>query len=91
MYGTDLWLQPATDKAEAIKLIRAAYERGVTLFDTAEAYGQINEEMVGKLWHRSVTRSLSLQNSVLKRVMQRRDSTVVLSVFVLSLNSPLSG
>jgi len=39
---------PATDKAEAIKLIRAAYESGVTLFDTAEAYGQINEEMVGE-------------------------------------------
>ncbi|ORM60034.1 aldo/keto reductase [Pantoea rodasii] len=39
---------PATDKAEAIKLIRAAYERGVTLFDTAEAYGQVNEEMVGE-------------------------------------------
>ena len=39
---------PATDKAEAIKLIRAAVERGVTLFDTAEAYGQDNEEIVGK-------------------------------------------
>lgn len=39
---------PATDKAEAIKLIRAAYERGVTLFDTAEAYGQVNEEMIGE-------------------------------------------
>ena len=30
---------PATDKYEAIKLIRAAFERGVTFFDTAEAYG----------------------------------------------------
>lgn len=39
---------PATDKAEAIKLIRAAFERGVTLFDSAEAYGQVNEEMVGE-------------------------------------------
>lgn len=39
---------PATDKAEAIKLIRAAVERGVTLFDTAEAYGQDNEEIVGE-------------------------------------------
>lgn len=39
---------PATDKADAIKLIRAAYEKGVTLFDTAEAYGQVNEEMVGE-------------------------------------------
>jgi len=39
---------PATDKADAIKLIRAAFERGVTLFDSAEAYGQVNEEMVGE-------------------------------------------
>jgi len=40
---------PATDKAEAIKLIRAAFERGITLFDTAEAYGPFtNEEVVGE-------------------------------------------
>lgn len=39
---------PATDKGDAIKLIRAAFERGVTLFDTAEAYGQVNEEIVGE-------------------------------------------
>ena len=39
---------PATDKADAIALIRAAYEKGVTLFDSAEAYGAINEEMVGE-------------------------------------------
>ncbi|MBT2339280.1 MULTISPECIES: aldo/keto reductase [Pseudomonas] len=39
---------PATDKAEAIKLIRAAYDKGITLFDTAEAYGQLNEEIVGE-------------------------------------------
>lgn len=39
---------PATDKSAAISLIRAAYERGVTLFDSAEAYGQVNEEMVGE-------------------------------------------
>lgn len=39
---------PATDKRGGIALIRAAYERGVTLFDTAEAYGQANEEMVGE-------------------------------------------
>jgi len=38
---------PATDKSDGIALIRAAYERGVTLFDSAEAYGQANEEMVG--------------------------------------------
>jgi aryl-alcohol dehydrogenase-like predicted oxidoreductase len=81
---------PATDKAEAIKLIRAAYERGVTLFDTAEAYGQVNEEMVGEAVAPSVTRSLSRLNSVLRTVMQLRASTAVLSVSALLLNSPLS-
>jgi aryl-alcohol dehydrogenase-like predicted oxidoreductase len=30
---------PATEKHEAIKLIRRAFEIGVTFFDTAEAYG----------------------------------------------------
>jgi hypothetical protein len=40
---------PATDRGEAIKLIRAAHERGVTFFDTAEAYGPfINEKVVGE-------------------------------------------
>jgi aryl-alcohol dehydrogenase-like predicted oxidoreductase len=40
---------PATDKQEAIKLIRAAFERGITFFDTAEAYGPFtNEEIVGE-------------------------------------------
>jgi aryl-alcohol dehydrogenase-like predicted oxidoreductase len=40
---------PATDKQEAIALIRAAVERGVTFFDTAEVYGPfVNEELVGE-------------------------------------------
>ncbi|WP_395398258.1 aldo/keto reductase [Novosphingobium sp. BL-8A] len=40
---------PATDRADAIALIRAAHERGVTFFDTAEAYGPgVNEEVVGE-------------------------------------------
>ncbi len=40
---------PAGDKTEMIKLIRAAYDRGVTLFDTAEAYGPFaNEVLVGE-------------------------------------------
>jgi len=38
---------PAAERQEAIALIRAAAERGVTLFDTAEAYGP-NEELVGE-------------------------------------------
>src|SRR5829696_1517486 len=40
---------PATETQEAIALIRSAYERGVTFFDTAEAYGpHTNEEVVGE-------------------------------------------
>jgi aryl-alcohol dehydrogenase-like predicted oxidoreductase len=40
---------PATDTGEAIKLIRAAVERGVTFFDTAEVYGPFtNETVVGE-------------------------------------------
>jgi aryl-alcohol dehydrogenase-like predicted oxidoreductase len=40
---------PATDRQDAIKLIRSAVERGVTFFDTAEAYGPYkNEEVVGE-------------------------------------------
>ena len=38
-----------TANPDAIKVIRAAFERGVTFFDTAEAYGPfINEELVGE-------------------------------------------
>ena len=40
---------PAADKSEMIKLIRYAHEQGITLFDTAEAYGPfVNEELVGE-------------------------------------------
>jgi len=40
---------PPANKADMIKLIRAAYERGVTMFDTAEAYGPFaNEALVGE-------------------------------------------
>jgi aryl-alcohol dehydrogenase-like predicted oxidoreductase len=40
---------PATDKETGIALIRRAFERGVTFFDTAEAYGQgANEVLVGE-------------------------------------------
>ncbi|RKD90013.1 aldo/keto reductase [Mangrovibacterium diazotrophicum] len=47
--GLSFGYGPATDKAEAIKLIRSAYESGVTLFDTAEVYGPFtNEELVGE-------------------------------------------
>nr|WP_321269956.1 aldo/keto reductase [uncultured Tolumonas sp.] len=40
---------PATDTQSAVELIRAAVERGVTFFDTAEVYGPyLNEEVVGE-------------------------------------------
>ncbi|MFK0174198.1 aldo/keto reductase [Streptomyces sp. NPDC090306] len=38
---------PAADTGEATKLIRAAADLGVTLFDSAEAYGEANEKLVG--------------------------------------------
>ena len=47
--GLSFGLGPAVDRGEAVKLIRAAVERGVTFFDTAEAYGPYtNEEVVGE-------------------------------------------
>lgn len=47
--GLSFGYGPATDRGEAIALIRAAHARGVTFFDTAEAYGPgINEEVVGE-------------------------------------------
>ena len=40
---------PATEKQQAIEVIRTAVERGVTFFDTAETYGPFtNEELVGE-------------------------------------------
>ncbi|AWM04573.1 aldo/keto reductase [Bradyrhizobium amphicarpaeae] len=47
--GLSFGYGPATDRSEAVALIRAAHERGVTFFDTAEAYGPgDNEEVVGE-------------------------------------------
>ncbi len=47
--GLSFGFGPAVDKQQGISIIRAAYERGVTLFDTAEVYGAYtNEELVGE-------------------------------------------
>jgi aryl-alcohol dehydrogenase-like predicted oxidoreductase len=47
--GLSFGLGPATEKSEAIGVIRSAVDRGVTLFDTAEGYGPfVNEELVGE-------------------------------------------
>jgi aryl-alcohol dehydrogenase-like predicted oxidoreductase len=47
--GLSFGFGPATDKQDAIKVIRRAYELGITFFDTAEAYGPFeNEELLGE-------------------------------------------
>jgi aryl-alcohol dehydrogenase-like predicted oxidoreductase len=47
--GLSFGYGPAVDKKEGISLIRAAVERGITFFDTAEVYGPYtNEELVGE-------------------------------------------
>ena len=47
--GLSFGLGPATNREQAIALIRTAVERGVTLFDTAQAYGPFtNEDLVGE-------------------------------------------
>jgi aryl-alcohol dehydrogenase-like predicted oxidoreductase len=47
--GLSFGLGPAADRNEGVRVIRSAVERGVTLFDTAEAYGLFtNEDLVGE-------------------------------------------
>jgi len=47
--GLNFGYGPAVDKQQGMEVIRAAVERGVTLFDTAEVYGPFaNEELVGE-------------------------------------------
>lgn len=47
--GLSFGYGPAVDKSDGIRLIRRAYEQGVTFFDTAEVYGPFtNEELVGE-------------------------------------------
>ena len=47
--GLSFGYGPAADKQDAIKLLRAAYDKGVTFFDSAEAYGPYtNEELLGE-------------------------------------------
>jgi Predicted oxidoreductases (related to aryl-alcohol dehydrogenases) len=47
--GLSFGYGPATDKRQALELIRAAVDEGVTLFDTAEIYGPFtNEELLGE-------------------------------------------
>jgi aryl-alcohol dehydrogenase-like predicted oxidoreductase len=46
--GLSFGLGPGLDRAAGVQMVRNAFERGVTFFDTAEAYGALNEEMVGE-------------------------------------------
>lgn len=47
--GMSFGYGPAHDKKEMIALIRSAYEKGITFFDTAECYGPfLNEELLGE-------------------------------------------
>jgi len=46
--GLSYGIGTGVDRSQGVALIREAYEQGVTFFDTAEAYGALNEEMVGE-------------------------------------------
>jgi len=47
--GLSFGYGPAAEKGEALKVLRAAYDHGVTFFDTAEAYGPFaNEKLLGE-------------------------------------------
>jgi aryl-alcohol dehydrogenase-like predicted oxidoreductase len=71
--GLSYGFGPATEKNEAIKVIRAAYDGGVTFFDTAEAYGPFaNEELVGEPLLRSATKLSSRRNLVSKMASRAR-------------------
>lgn len=62
--GLSFGYGPATDKQEAVKLIRAAFDAGVTFFDTAECYGPFtNEELLGK---QLISRSFTEQGRKIK-------------------------
>lgn len=48
---------PATERKQAVALLHAAVEQGVTFFDTAEAYGPFaNEELLGEALARTARR-----------------------------------
>lgn len=46
--GLSFGYGPAVDRQHGIALIREAFEQGVTFFDTAEAYGALNQQMLGE-------------------------------------------
>ncbi|MDA8389437.1 MAG: aldo/keto reductase [Gammaproteobacteria bacterium] len=46
--GLSYGYSPGVDRATGIRIIQSAFESGITFFDTAQAYGALNEEMVGQ-------------------------------------------
>lgn len=65
---------PPKDKQDMIALIHAAVERGITFFDTAEAYGPLtNEELVGEA--PSPFRRASRDSDQVLKVLAIRSST----------------
>ena len=64
---------PGVDRAEGIRQIRDAHERGVTFFDTAEVYGPyVNEELVGEALA-PVRDKVAIATSSASRSMARTD------------------
>ncbi len=72
--GMSVGYGPAGDKQEMISLIRAAVERGVTFFDTAQVYGPFkNEELVGEAlapFRNQVPKGLNSRPEYIKRVIE---------------------
>lgn len=73
---------PPADKAEMIVLMRAAFDQGVTFFDTAEAYGPFaNEDLVGEallpIRSKVVIATNSVSTSILPRAHGRAGRTAV--------------
>ena len=71
--GLSFGLGPATEKGEAIKLIRAAVERGVTFFDTAEVYGPFVKRRGRRRSARSVPRKSRDRDQVRLRARSDND------------------
>jgi aryl-alcohol dehydrogenase-like predicted oxidoreductase len=69
--GLSFGLGPATEKSEAIKLIRAALERGVTFFGTAEVYGRtLTKKSSARPSLRIATEWQSRQSSAGRRILR---------------------
>src|SRR5581483_4843197 len=78
--GLSFGLGPAVDKQAGVSLIRAAVDRGITFFDTAEVYGPFtNEELVGEALapvRDRLSSPLSLASSLIQTPVSKSGSTV---------------